>query len=150
MLEHGHLDTWYIKSTLCKGFLNWNKNFEKTDWLLAKLRSLWKVCFVLTILFVLHFFLFLYLGFLLRPFTNSRVIGLQGKREGIYLTPQYHFHPLHRYLDISRAIAAGRSPLHIGSSQSRTGNLWFRVQVALWLKSNFLTLFLSSRPRKHW
>ena len=55
---------------------------------------------------------------------HSRSTGQQGKGEGIYLTPLYHFHPLHRHLDISRAITAG-SPLHIAGSRTRTGNLWF-------------------------
>ena len=54
---------------------------------------------------------------------HSRSTGLQGKREGISLTPHYHFNPLHRHLDISRAITAKSSPLHIGSSRTRTGNL---------------------------
>ena len=31
---------------------------------------------------------------------HSRFTGQQGKGEGIYLTPLYHFHPLHRHLDI--------------------------------------------------
>ena len=52
---------------------------------------------------------------------HSRITGLQGKGEGISLTPQYHFHPLHRYLDISRAITAESSPLHRGGS-NRTGS----------------------------
>ena len=56
---------------------------------------------------------------------HSRFTGQQGKGEGIYLTPLYHFHPLHRHLDISRAIAAGSSPLHIAGRRTRTGNLWF-------------------------
>ena len=55
---------------------------------------------------------------------HSRITGLQGKEEGISLTPHYHFHPLHRQLDISRAIAAESSPLHIACSRTRTGNLW--------------------------
>ena len=37
----------------------------------------------------------------------------------------YHFHPLHRLLDISWVIAAKSSPLQKASSQSRTGNLCF-------------------------
>ena len=37
---------------------------------------------------------------------HSRITGLQGKGEGISPTPHYHFHPLHRHLDISRAITA--------------------------------------------
>ena len=55
----------------------------------------------------------------------SRFTGLQGKGEGISLAPNYHFHPLYRHLDISRAITADSSPLHIGSSPIRTGNLCF-------------------------
>ena len=41
----------------------------------------------------------------------SPITGLQGKVEGISLTPHYHLHPLHRHLDISRAITAESSPL---------------------------------------
>ena len=52
---------------------------------------------------------------------HSRITGLQGKGEGISLTPRYHFHPLHRYLDISRTITAESSPLHIASNWTR----WF-------------------------
>ena len=55
---------------------------------------------------------------------HLRITELQGKEEGIPLTPHYHFHPLHRHLDISWAIAAESSPLHIGSNRARTGNLW--------------------------
>ena len=56
---------------------------------------------------------------------HSRITGLQGKGEGIYLTPYYRFQPLSRLLNISWAISAESSPLHIGSSQTRTGILWF-------------------------
>ena len=56
---------------------------------------------------------------------HLRIKGLQGKGEGISFTPHCHFHPLHRHLDISRAITAESSPLHIASSRTRTGNLWF-------------------------
>ena len=55
----------------------------------------------------------------------SRTTGLQGRGESISLTPHYHIHPLHRHLDISRLITADSSSLHIGSSRTRTGNLWF-------------------------
>ena len=60
---------------------------------------------------------------------HSWITGLQRKRGGggggISLTPHYHFHPLQRHLDISRAITAERSPRHIASSRTQTGNLWF-------------------------
>ena len=49
---------------------------------------------------------------------HSRFTGQQGKGEGIYLTPLYHFHPLHGHLDISRAVTAESSPLHIASSRA--------------------------------
>ena len=44
---------------------------------------------------------------------HSRFIGQQGKGEGICLTPLYHFHPVHRHLDISLAITSENSLLHI-------------------------------------
>ena len=56
---------------------------------------------------------------------HSRFTVQQGKGEGIYLTPLYHFQPLHRHLDISQVITAESSPLHIAGSRTRTGNLWF-------------------------
>ena len=49
---------------------------------------------------------------------HSQFTGQQGKGEGIYLTPLYRFHPLHRHLDISRAITAESSPLHIAGSRT--------------------------------
>ena len=56
---------------------------------------------------------------------HSRFTGQHGKGEDIYLTSLYHFRPLHGHLDISRAIAARGSRLHIATSRTRTGNLWF-------------------------
>ena len=70
--------------------------------------------------FILFFSFFSYLGFLSRPFTNHRTAG---EGEGNSLTPHYHFRPLHRHLDISRAITVGSSPLRIASSRTRTGNI---------------------------
>ena len=43
---------------------------------------------------------------------HSRITGLQGKGEGISLTPHYQFHTLHRHLDISRAITAELTSAH--------------------------------------
>ena len=56
---------------------------------------------------------------------HSRITGLQGKGEGISLTPHNDFHPLNKHLDISRAITAESTPLHIVNSRTQTGNLWF-------------------------
>ena len=49
----------------------------------------------------------------------------RGKGGGISLALHYYFHPHHRHLDISRAITAEGSPLHIDSSQTQTKNRWF-------------------------
>ena len=56
---------------------------------------------------------------------HSRFTGQQGKEKTISLISLYHFHPSHRHLDISRAITAESSPLHIGNSRIRSGHLWF-------------------------
>ena len=61
------------------------------------------------------------MGFLKRTFTIHRQDSREGK--AISLTPLYHFHPLHRHLDIHRAITGESSPLHRASSRTRTGNL---------------------------
>ena len=61
-------------------------------------------------------FFFFYLGFLSRTFTIHRTAG---EGEAISLSPLYHFHLLHRHLDISRAITAESSPLHIAIVSER-------------------------------
>ena len=66
-----------------------------------------------------YFFFFFFLsGFFFHE--HSRITALQGKGEGISLTSHYHFYPLQRHLDISRAIIAESSSLHIASSWTRT------------------------------
>ena len=52
-------------------------------------------------------------------FTNIHESQDCGGREGISLIPHYHFHQLCRHLDISRAIAAESSTLHIVSRWTR-------------------------------
>ena len=61
-------------------------------------------------------------SFLSRPFTNHRTAE-EGR--GYFFSSSLSLHPLHRQLNISRAVTARRSPLHLGSSWTRTGNLWF-------------------------
>ena len=56
---------------------------------------------------------------------HSRITGPQGKGKGISLTCHYHFHLLHRHLDISRTITSEDSPLHKVNNRTQTGNLWF-------------------------
>ena len=65
------------------------------------------------------FLFFFCLDFLSRTFTIHRTEGGGG---GYLFNSSL---PLHGHLDISRAIAAESSPLHIAGSRTRTGNLWF-------------------------
>ena len=62
-------------------------------------------------------------------FTGQQVKRGDGGKEGwsISLYPFYHFHPLHRHLDISWVIAAESSPLRIAGSRNRTWNLWYTL-----------------------
>ena len=73
---------------------------------------------------------------------HSRITGLQGKGEGISLTPHYHFHPLHTHLDISRAIVAESSPLHIAKSRTQTGNCFVSELKLLSTKLHALVTLL--------
>ena len=50
--------------------------------------------------------------------TIHKVIGQQGKGEGISSITHFHLHLLHRNLDISQAITADSSPLHIVISRT--------------------------------
>ena len=55
---------------------------------------------------------FFYLGIF---HEHSQITGQKGKGEAISLTSLYHFHPFHKDSDISLAITAESSPLHIAS-----------------------------------
>ena len=56
---------------------------------------------------------------------HSRLTWQQEKEEAFPLTPLYHFHTIHRHLDISRNNTAVNSTMYIASSQALNGNLWF-------------------------
>ena len=64
---------------------------------------------------IFFFFFFFLFGFSFTKIHESQ--DCRG-RAGISLTPYCHFHPLHRHLGISRAIAAESSPLHIASRRT--------------------------------
>ena len=76
--------------------------------------EIWALCVSwITFSFLFLFFPFFLLWVFFHNF--SRITGLQGKGESISLTYHYYFHPLARHLDISRAITAESSPLHISA-----------------------------------
>ena len=55
-------------------------------------------------------------GFSFTIIRNSQESRVRG--EAISVTPLFHFHPLQRHLNISRAIAAESSHLHTASSRT--------------------------------
>ena len=69
---------------------------------------------------------------------HSQFTGHQGKREGISLIPHYHFHPPHRHLDISLAITAENSPLHIATT----------TFIKFWDFLMFKQIFLSPQVKR--
>ena len=76
----------------------------------------------------------------------NKLTGLQGKGEGISLTPHCHFHLIQWHLDISREITAVSSPLYMASSQILTRNLLLQ-----WVshRFQFLPRFCSITSNKH-
>ena len=88
----------------------------------------WKKCYIS--------YIFFYLGFLSWTLTNHRTAGEGG---GHFFNSHYHFHPLHRHLDISRVITAESSTLHIYSLG------WIKFMITKvsdwkWLKCDFKNL----------
>ena len=72
------------------------------------------ICIIVLINYIIYLitsYIYIYIFFSIGVFfhNHSRFTGLQGKGEGIFSTPHYHFHPLHRHLDISQAIIAKRA-----------------------------------------
>ena len=92
-------------------FKNCTSKFMQANWWHHKLFHfhlsfwIWEVFFSIWVFFHEH----------------SRITGLQREGEGISLPLPL----VHRHLNISRAITAESSPLHIASSRTRTGNLCF-------------------------
>ena len=81
-------------------------------------------------IYMLHIYIYIfYFSIWVFFHEHSRITRLQAIGENISLTPQHHFHPLHRHLDISWAITAERSPVHITGSRTRTRTFGFWVQV---------------------
>ena len=54
----------------------------------------------------------------------------QGKGEAIFLTPLYHFHPLHRHLDVSRLVPQSNRERLDSEGMSLTTNLRTQKQCA--------------------
>ena len=91
-----------------------------------EVKNIWFVTIGFSILdpdFKILFFFFFFVWVFFH--NQSRIIGLQGKGEGIRLIPYYQFHPYHTHLGISRAITAESSTLVIISIRNRTENLSF-------------------------
>ena len=100
--------------TLLKIF--YKKDYSKNIVKFARKLLYWSLVFS-------NVFFFFRSGFLFTTIRESQ--DCRGRGRAFLLTPHYHFYRLHRHLYISRAITAESSPLHIGSSRTQTGKLWF-------------------------
>ena len=88
---------------------------------LAPREKLIKTRLTFQVLLLLFYFFSIWVFF----HKDSQFTGQQGEGEAISLTPLYHFHLLHRPLNITWAITADSSPLQIASSRTTTANFWF-------------------------
>ena len=102
----------------------------------TKISSSAKICFVMKLLstFVQKPFSKFFFSIWVLFHEHSRITGLQGKGEGIPLIPHWHFHPLHRHLDIGRVITKTSlehelltDVFHGFWQQASTGHLIFRT-----------------------
>ena len=73
---------------------------------------------------------------------HSRFTGRQKKGEGISLTPHYHFHPLRRHLDISRAIAAESLPLRIASSRTQIYLYTYILHICIYIHILYIYIYI--------
>ena len=90
--------------------------------ILLKMSHVWNLSKSYLLSLVPENLFFSYLGFPSQPFTNHRNAGGRG---GHFFNSHFHFHLLHRQLDISRAITAESSPLLVQLiSWTQNGNLW--------------------------
>ena len=118
-----------ILSSNCDEGLTFTKPFSKMklEWICGNLTwfqiHLWTKYLRRTLVVVVVVLCFFYLGLI---HEHSQITKLQGKGEGISLTPHYHVRPPDRQLEISWEITAESSPLHIASSWTRTENLFFK------------------------
>ena len=64
-------------------------------------KSVCLVCAVLKIPKTFSYSLRLFFSMWVFFHVHSQITGMQGKEKGISFTPDYHFHPFHRHLDIS-------------------------------------------------
>ena len=105
-------------------------SFHRSYFAVNVLLENWIFDTILQIIFILKLVLvFLFLCFFsiwIFFHRHSRFTVQQRKGLIISLTLLYHFHPIHRHLDISRVITAESSPLYKASSRTWNGNLWFR------------------------
>ena len=83
------------------------------------------------------------LGFLARPFTNHRTVRERGGH--FFLTPHYHYYPLHRHLDIGRAITAESSLLYIAVCNFQSMKIPVELNNLLSKFFCFITWFVMTR-----
>ena len=79
------------------------------------------------------------LVFLSRIFSIHRT---PEERERYLFNSLYHFHSLHRHLDISRVITVECLPLHVASSQTETGNLIYTYVILIYIYIAYIYIYI--------
>ena len=70
---------------------------------------------------------------------HSRFTAQHKKKEGISLTSHYNFHPIHKHLDISRAITVESLPLH---TQLAAGlKLGTYIYIYIYLYNTYMRIY---------
>ena len=89
------------------------------------------------------------------PFTGKFVLVFLSRLFSIHRTPEererylfnslYHFHSLHRHLDISRVITVECLPLHVASSQTETGTLIYTYVILIYIYIAYIYIYRHKR-----
>ena len=81
---------------------------------------------------------------------HSRFAGQHKKREGIFLTSHYNFHPFHRHLDISRAITVESLPLHtqLAAGPGILYNIYFPILIYVYI-ALYIYIYIYIYKRKN-
>ena len=83
---HSHL---YVIYTISMSFILPEKRCRSGAFIIKGIEHIWQIILLLFCFFIWVFY-----------HEYSRFTEQQGKGKGIFLTPLYHFHPLHRHLNI--------------------------------------------------
>ena len=106
MVNNKLLKMGWTSIKLCEWLLQRTRTNGSKSWLLLLILIYIYIYIYICIYIYIYIYTYIHIYISIWVFfhEHSLITGQQGKREGIYLSPHYHFHPLRRHLDVSRAI----------------------------------------------